>query len=343
MGLCMRAKTLWNLVPPVLLIPAAAWILWQEVRPPSRPEASARDRTVAVTATALPGNGAMLGPFRLSGALALTSSDTGFGGISGLAAMPDGRLLAVGDAGQWLMLRPVVQAGRLAGVADVRMGAFSAATDKAAMDGEAIVLSPGGRTLISLEQQHRILVFEGRGPPRKPARTMFRTAAAGWPPNGGGEALALLPDGAMLWISEQARRRDGAHVALFTRADGTTVSVGIPGVAGFSPTDATVLDGGRLLLLHRLYNGVESQAAISVVDLSAIVASGDTAAARTLVRWGRRSQWPVDNMEGMTVAQEGGKPVLYLVSDDNFNPAQRTLLLRLELAAPIPSGPAVPH
>ncbi len=343
MGLCMMAKSSWNLVPPALLIPAAAFVLWQEVRPPAIALSPPPDRSVAVTASALPGDGAMLGPFRLAGALALTSGDKGFGGISGLAAMNDGRLLGVTDAGQWLVLRPVVQAGRLAGVAEVRMGAFSAATDKSAMDGEAVVLTPGGRTLISLEQQHRILVFGGHGPPLKPEGTIFRTAAAGWPPNGGGEALALLPDGAMLWISEQARRRDGAHIALFTRADGIVRSIGIPGLPDFSPTDATVLDGTRLLLLHRLFNGVENEAAISVVDLSPVIAGGNTATMRPLARWGRRSAWPVDNMEGLTLVREAGKPVLYLVSDDNFNPGQSTILLRLELARPIPSGPIVPH
>lgn len=345
MGLCMQIKAKWQSllawVGPAVLIPAAATILWQEANPtPPRAETLADDRAVAVASSALPGEGATLGPLRLAGAVALKSDDKGFGGLSGLAALPDGQLLAVTDAGQWLVLRPVISDGRLSGVADVRMGAYGAGTDKSAMDGEAVVLTRGGRTLISLEQQHRIAVFAGTGPPLRPEGTIFRTAAAGWPANGGGEALAQLPDGALLWISEQARRDDGAHIALLTAADGTTRSVGIPGLPDFSPTDAVMLDATHIILLHRLYNGISNEAAISIVDLAPILAGGDTATLRPLARWGREGPWPVDNMEGLALAREAGRPVLYLVSDDNFNPAQTTILLRLEIISPLVSAPS---
>ncbi len=330
-------------LPPALLIPAAAWILWQEANPaPPRAATLAGERAVAISARALPGIGTALGPFRLTGALQLSSADPGFGGLSGLAVMPDGRLLAISDAGQWLMFTPAGLAGEPGAATAARMGPYAAGTDKAGMDGEAVEFGPDGRTYLSLEQRHRIMVFAGHGPPLKPEGTIYRTAAAGWPPNGGGEALALLPGGAMLWVSEQARRDDGAHIALLTAADGTTRSVGIPALPGFSPTDAVVLDGTRLLLLHRLYNGIENEAAISLVDLAPIIAGGETAVLRQLVRWGRRSPWPVDNMEGMALAQEGGQPVLYLVSDDNFNPAQRTLLLRLEISGRLEAASDAP-
>jgi hypothetical protein len=106
-------------------------------------------------------------------------------------------------------------------------------------------------------------------------------------------------------------------------------------VAGFAPTDAAALPDGRLLLLHRLYNGVSNEAAITLVDLAPVRAGGDTARARLLARWGADGPWPVDNMEGLALASEGGRPVLYLVSDDNFSGLQRTLLLRLEIIAPL--------
>ena len=321
----------WQWLLPALLLPAASGILWQELAPPE-PVTAAPDRQVSVTATPLAGDGVVIGPFRLAGALALTSSDKAFGGLSGLAAQPDGGLLAVADAGQWLALQPVVDRdGRLTGVQAAHMGAFANAAEKSLMDGEAIEFTPDGRTLISLEQQHRILVFAGIGPPRTQAGTIFRTATAGWPPNGGGEALAVMRDGATLWISEEAKQEDGAHIALWLTPDGKTRSVAIPGLPGFSPTDATMLDDGRLLLLHRFFNGVSLEAAITLVDVAAVRAGGSRASTRLLARWSREGPWPVDNMEGIALAREAGRPVLYLVSDDNFNPAQRTLLLRLEV------------
>ena len=39
----------------------------------------------------------------------------------------------------------------------------------------------------------------------------------------------------------------------------------------------------------------------------------------------------VDNMEGLAVVSQGGRTLVYLVSDDNFSPLQRTLLLKFEL------------
>ncbi|WP_164158150.1 esterase-like activity of phytase family protein, partial [Sandarakinorhabdus rubra] len=117
-------------------------------------------------------------------------------------------------------------------------------------------------------------------------------------------------------------------------ADGATRTLAIPGLPGFSPTDAAPLPDGRLLLLHRLYNGVSNAAAITLVDLPAIRA-GRPAPGRLLARWGREGPWPVDNMEGLALTREQGQPVLYVVSDNNFSGLQRTLLMRLVIAAPL--------
>jgi hypothetical protein len=39
----------------------------------------------------------------------------------------------------------------------------------------------------------------------------------------------------------------------------------------------------------------------------------------------------VDNMEGLSVTQDGGSTIVSLASDDNFSPLQRSLLLKFEL------------
>jgi hypothetical protein len=41
----------------------------------------------------------------------------------------------------------------------------------------------------------------------------------------------------------------------------------------------------------------------------------------------------IDNMEGLAVHQEGGRTFVTVISDDNFSPGQRTLLLEFELVA----------
>lgn len=330
MGLSMRRQQTaileWLLLAGLLL--AGAWVLWIELRPPRGLGPQIAAHAVAITATPLPGTGTRISGARLAGALALASDDPGFGGLSGLAALPDGRLLAVSDAGQWLRLRPVVQGGVLIGVTDAEIGGLPAPPggEKYDMDSETVQIMPDGRMMVSFEQQHRILIYDGV-PPRRPVAARWHTPAMRWAPNGGGEALALLPDGALLWLPEHAQA--GVHRGVFTDAAGRTRSITVAGLPGFAITDAVALDGARVLLLHRRFTGVETAAALSVIDVAAL----PTATARPLLRWNRKSAWPIDNMEGVALVRESGRPVLYVVSDDNFSRAQRTLLLRLELTA----------
>jgi hypothetical protein len=339
MGLTMAGMKNWlkpaQWLLPSVVIPLAVAILWQELRPMAQVSPPTPVHGITVTAEPLDGIGRQIGPFRLIGALALASDDADFGGISGLAAAADGRLVAVTDTGQWLSLRPILADGQLAAVADVQMAGLLAAGEKSDSDAEALVLTPDGRTLISMEQRHRIVVLGGQAPPFRIQSQMFRTAAAGWPTNGGGEALARLPDGSLLWISESARRSDGLAIGLLIASDGATRSIGVPVPAGFSPTDATVLDGQRLLLLLRKFNGVSVAAAIGVVDMGPVRAGDDAASLQTLAQWDRGGPWPVDNMEGLALVRAGGRTLLYVVSDDNFSAAQRTILLQLELITPL--------
>jgi hypothetical protein len=316
----------WLLLAGLLL--AAGWSLWIELRPPRGAGPPMAPHALAITATPLPGAGTSLSGIRLSGALALASDDPGFGGLSGLAALPDGRLLAVSDAGQWLRFRPVVRGGKLMGVTDAASGGLPAPPggEKYDMDSEAVRVAPDGRLLVSFEQQHRILIYDGL-PPRRLLAARWYTPAMRWLPNGGGEALALLPDGAMLWLPEYPQA--GAHRGLFIAANGAARQVRVAGLPGMAVTDAVALDDGRVLLLHRRYTGVETVAALSLIDVAAL----PSATARPLLRWDGGSDWPIDNMEGLALTREQGRAVLYVVSDDNFSAAQRTLLLRLELPA----------
>lgn len=319
-----------------LLLLAGAIVLWLELAPPERLQ-PAPPHPVTIRTASLAGSGTSIGPLTLAGALALSSDDRRLGGLSGLRALPDGRLLAISDAGDWLLFRPVVRGGQLVGVAAASLGGIALpAGAKADRDAEAVEFS-GGDTLVSLEQQHRIARFAGIGAPLCHTGTLYRTGAMAWPPNGGGEALAALPGGALLWISEVARQA-GGHSALLIGADGRTRAVAIAGVPGFAPTDAVAMDAGHLLLLGRHFNGINSAAALALVDLRPLLAGGTVAPTRLLATWNSDGPWPTDNMEGLALVREAGRPVLYLVSDDNFSPAQRTLLLRLALNLPGAAG-----
>jgi len=332
MGLSMRRRqtAIWEHVLLAVLLLAAAWVLWIELRPPRGSGPPVAPHRIAISAESLAGSGVSISGVRLAGALAFRSDDPGFGGLSGLAALPDGGLLAVSDAGMWLRLRPIVRGNALVGVADVEMGGLPSPPggEKYDMDSEAVQVAPDGRLAVSFEQQHRIMVYDDV-PPRRPVATRWHTDAMRWLPNGGGEALALLPGGAMLWLPEIAQA--GLHRGLFIDAAGHSRRFNVAGLPGFAITDAVALDATRVLLLHRRFSGVETAAALSLIDIGG--SGGGRITARPLLRWDRDSAWPIDNMEGAAIRRESGRTMLYLVSDNNFSTAQRNLLLRLDITA----------
>lgn len=328
--LAISTTTAALLVAAALLRPETALAV-----PPAAP--------VAVTATPLPldrGDPARtrLGDLVFKGALQLRSTDPRFGGISGLRHAGGTRFLAITDTGNWLAFDTVETGGRLTGIADVVMapirqqgGAFAAT--KARADAEALEFDPAtGAATVVYEQDHRLAHFSGIDPrrpdtlARAPDRIERLTQMTGWPLNGGGEAVAVLAPAIRIVIAEDALRADGAHMALLTRA-GTTTEIGIPGVPGHRPTDAVALDATHILVLHRRFTlAMGIGAALTLVDLD------NPGAARTIARW--QPPLTLDNMEGLARRRDGDRTFLYLVSDDNLNSLQRTLLLKFELVPP---------
>lgn len=306
---------------------------------------------VRITATPLPFDRDdpavdRLGALKFMGAIQLRSTDPLFGGISALrfggAAAGGARLLAVSDTGNWLALETIETAGRLTGVqkavlVPIRQADGTAAGTKVQGDAEALEWNPlTGDATIVYEQDHRMAHFTGIDAAHlatltaTPARTEHLTAMTGWPPNGGGEAIAILQNGTRIVISERSEHPDGSHAALITRS-GITSEIGVMGLADYSPTDAAALDATHILILHRRFDLMGQGAAISITDLAPALGPNPPAMLPThiLAQW--QPPMTVDNMEGLAIRREGERIFLYVVSDDNLSSLQRTLLMKFEL------------
>lgn len=270
-----------------------------------------------------------VGALTFLGGVALTGSDPAFGGYSSLAVEGDrftllsdgGNVLAFTMGGDW---RP----------RDIRTRELPAGPGtgwtKQDRDAESFALA-GGHAWVGLELANAIWRYdrdfarvEGHVAPR---------AMRHWPSNGGPEAMARLPDGRFVVLGETASRPDGSREALLFPGDPVAGAMplrfGYRPPAGTDPSDATVLPDGRLLVLNRSFgprHGI--LAVLTLVDLRRLTA-GATLAGRVVARLAR--PLPIDNMEGVALAREGGRTVLWLLSDDNFLPFQRTLLLRFAL------------
>ena len=289
-----------------------------------------------------------IGDLLFMGAVQIRSSNAEFGAISALrpGAEPGTSgvvpFFAVTDTGKWLTFDAVETGGRLVGVRNAVFVPIAEpdgrpAPNKTAGDAEALEWNPAtGAATVVYEQNHRIAHFTGIDPARPetlatpPTTVEGITAMAGWPINGGGEAMAILPGGARIIIGERARRLDGSHVAFLTR-NGVTREIGISGIARFAPTDAVAIDATRMLILHRRF-GIDGQAAaISLVDLAPALDGAATETPlpiRVLAQW--RPPVTVDNMEGLAVRRVGDRLFVYVISDDNLNSLQRTILMKFE-------------
>ncbi|MCF6329138.1 MAG: esterase-like activity of phytase family protein, partial [Henriciella sp.] len=111
-----------------------------------------------------------------SGAWHLTADNPNFGGLSGLAVMPSGSLLAINDAGVWVWIGIDSETGApdgIGSIANMRAADGNFFARKQAGDSEGLAFRDG-LALVSFEQQHRIEAFdlEGCGTAARAARVV---------------------------------------------------------------------------------------------------------------------------------------------------------------------------
>ena len=273
-----------------------------------------------------------VGDLQFLGGLDLRSDAPAFGGLSGLSVTADGRLAAVGDRGHWFTARIVRDAaGRLVGLADAELGPLMDTDGRPVhdewRDAEAVERLPNGDWLVSFERAHRVWRYpaETGGLRGRPAPVPAPKAIQRAPANGGVEALTTLPDGRLLMLAQGLKRDDGARAGWLV-GDGRTEALGYRTAPNFLPTDAATLPNGDVLVLSRHYSVIGgARARLERVPAEAIEA-GATLQGALVARF--QHPLTVDNFEGVAVAEdEDGATLLYMLSDDNFNFLQRTLLL----------------
>jgi len=98
---------------------------------------------------------------------------------------------------------------------------------------------------------------------------------------------------------------------------------------GFSPTDAGQLPDGRVLIVNRRFTIIEGVSAkLTIVDPRQIV-ENQILPSRLIATL--KPPLRIDNMEALSIEQRHGRTIVWLASDDNFNPLQQTLLMKFAL------------
>lgn len=277
------------------------------------------------------------GPLTFVRGFELSSKEKWFGGYSGMALAADGtRARLVSDQSHWIDLEITLdEQGLPTGFAVADGGQLFHEEGWAQKgkqgDAESVVdLSPAqdlsGPFLVAYERDHRVVAYKAdmslQGLWFRPELTM--------PDNGGLEAVVRLPGGGTLWFSEQGRvpghedRGPGWQLG----GDGALEKATSFERSGeFDPTAMALLPGGDVLVIERLFTPFAGLA-VQIRRLT----KGDDGVWRgpIVVRLG--GGYSIDNFEAVHLRMlDETTARLTLVSDDNYNPLQRTLFMIYDL------------
>ncbi|WP_404366387.1 esterase-like activity of phytase family protein [Sphingomonas sp. MMS24-J45] len=270
------------------------------------------------------------------GGIKLSSHDPAFGGFSSLSVAGN-RFTLLSDGGNIVRftLRPdwTLQD---ASFGDLPGGPGTGWT-KRSRDSESMSVDPRtGDIWVGFENYNALWRY---APGFTRAKAHVRPPAMRkWGENSGPEAMTLLPGGGMATIDEtdpwpHARGRGGivfyGDPVLHPRS-GFRFNYLPP--EGYNPSDMTVLPDGRWLILNRGFAWARFSNVLTVID-PAHVRPGATVRGHDIATLAA----PLihDNFEGVTTTQEKGATIIWLVSDDNQLPVQRSMLLKFRLD-PVP-------
>lgn len=274
-----------------------------------------------------------VGALEYLGGWELASINPGFGGLSSLLVDHSGQVLALSDAGMLMGFHiGAGQSSRHPFIAPLPVRPQDRDQPWWAWDAESLTHDPAsGRYWAGFELRQEICRYSP-GFARVEACRVWPEIRA-WPKTGSIESLARLPDGRFLAIGEMGMTSDGYHDALLFMGDPAEADT--PGPThlryqppqGYRPTDMVALDERHVLVLNRRLTLQELfTATIAIVELPAHPTNRTVIRARTLARLA--PPLLADNFEGLAVTHEKGQTIVWIVSDDNHEFFQRTLLLK---------------
>ncbi len=327
---------------------AASLVLGSNIAPASAPKIAAAPVKIDVRANPITTfersdpTRTRFGKLEFRGGIELTSSYRAFGGLSALRLSGGGeRFLAISDKGRWFRGRILYADGRPAGLADVE------AAPALGPDGRPLsargwydtesIAEDGGTLYVGIERVNQIVRFDygkdgllARGVPIAVPPEVKRL-----PYNKGLEALVFVPAGlplagTLLALSERGLDATGNLMGFLIGGPSPGI-FSIKRIDEFDISDAALLPEGDLLVLERRFTWLTGIAMrIRRIALAGI-RPGTIVDGPILIEADMSHQ--IDNMEGLAVHRgAAGETVLTLISDDNFSPLQRTVLLQFTLA-----------
>ncbi|MGE0828837.1 MAG: esterase-like activity of phytase family protein [Hyphomonadaceae bacterium] len=275
-----------------------------------------------------------VGSLIFRGGVELTSQDVEFGGISGLWVGEDLSLMAVSDDGRWIAGRLRLNAqGAPIGLSNVRIAPLrdehgEMFANKAAGDAEGLARLADGRFAVAYEhiQAVRLYDLDRLGPTGAASMASPLAGINQLDLNAGLEGIAIASDGRMLVGAE--RGQESASPLWLGPVSGRnaiaqTTTLDQPFGYGLSSLDR--LPDGDFISLHRFYAPVVG-VRIRIGRIDAENLSHETLLAALA------PPLNLDNFEAVSaIPLPNGGARLFVASDNNFSPTQRTLLYVFDL------------
>jgi hypothetical protein len=274
------------------------------------------------------------------GGISMKANSRNFGGWSDLVVSPDNRTLtSISDTGPWFTAAIERDAkGNLTGVSQALISPLrdlkgQPLVNKSWADAEGMASLPDGSWLVSFEGHHRLWHYPTLD--GTPTAINLPPGFERQPANGGVEALTVLHDGSIVAISEEYSLRRNALVGWIGKPIGPDRYLWdmfeYMKIPNFNPTALRELPDGSFVVLERAFDFVRG-IRVRVMQFPGSALKADAVIdGEELARLA--SPYAVDNLEGLAATVgEHGETLLWMISDDNFNPLQRNLLLLFELA-----------
>jgi hypothetical protein len=263
------------------------------------------------------------------GGMTLTSFDPAFGGFSAIA-IHDGRATLLSDGGN--LVRFAIRHGRIEGTTGhVLHDGPGIGWDRTDRDSESIALDPARGTIwVGYENQNEIWRYSAdlrRAEARAAPASMRR-----WVRNRGAESLVRLRDGRFIAIAERTPNRV-RNAVLFsgdpTQAGTRAAPFHFRPPPRYDPSDAAELPNGDLLVLTRRFQYPFRFTAKLVRVPRAAIRRGATVTGTVIATLAP----PVlgENAEGVAVTREGGRTLVWIVTDNDVMSWRPTYLLKFRL------------
>ena len=285
------------------------------------------------------------GKLTFRGGLNLFGKSRHFGGYSGIALDASGAtLLAVSDAGTWMRATLDYDGRKLKALQNVMLGPIlghngTPLSAEAERDAEGLALASGdtrhGKAFVAFEREQRIMryPFTGKtfGPPDR--AIPLPREAKGMSANRGIEAVALVRagrlKGTIVAFSERLTDRAG-NLKGWLIGGRKSGAITLRRMGGFDITDAAGLPDGGIVLLERRFRYSEGVKMRIRRIAPAEFKPGALIEGETLLE--AHDNLNIDNMEAIAATRSAsGEIILTLMSDDNFSPLQRSLIMQFAL------------